>query len=170
MGGAAAFGCHDQRLDGSLLGFALMLCFRQLCDVIGRVLERDELATARQRDGVFEATGPTAIRLHAVVEAIAAFRFLRQRSRASPPRPVANSGRAAGSGVAGNLFCEANVAVNIPYSDDIIIKPGAVVRLDRESTLLPKELRNLIEIALSDGESSAENAGPEKTSPVKGVV
>jgi hypothetical protein len=57
----AIFGRHNQRRNGGLPLRALVFGFRQPRDVIGGVLERDELASARQRDWVFELPVPAAI-------------------------------------------------------------------------------------------------------------
>src|SRR5271169_4863506 len=51
---------HDQCLDGGLPLRALMFGLRQSGDEIGGILQRDELATARQRDRIVERSFPVA--------------------------------------------------------------------------------------------------------------
>jgi hypothetical protein len=77
-----------------------VLDLRKLGDVLAGILERDELATAGKRDRVFELPFPAATSLRGRGQAVAAFRFLRQPTRPIAARALANSGRAAGSGVA----------------------------------------------------------------------
>jgi len=50
----APFSRHDQRLHRCLPCGKVLLSLRQLHDEGGGVLQRDKLATARQRDRVFE--------------------------------------------------------------------------------------------------------------------
>jgi hypothetical protein len=55
---AVAFGYQDQDFNGSLPLLGLVLGLRELCDVGCRVLQRDELATARQRYRIIEFALP----------------------------------------------------------------------------------------------------------------
>jgi len=54
----ATLGRHDQAHDRRLPFRQVLLGLRQTRDVVGRVPERDELATARQRDWIIERFGP----------------------------------------------------------------------------------------------------------------
>jgi hypothetical protein len=62
---AVAFRDQDQGLHCGLPFGAGVLGLRELGDIIAGILERDELATARQQDRVFERTFPAlaAIRI-----------------------------------------------------------------------------------------------------------
>jgi hypothetical protein len=51
---AAAFSRHDQHLDGSLPLVVLLLCLWEFHDVVGGVLQREQLATIRQNDRALE--------------------------------------------------------------------------------------------------------------------
>ena len=68
---------HDQGLHRRLPLRCLVLGLRQLRDEIARLLQRDEPATARQRDRVVELAGP-------------ARRLIRQRKHALQNRAKAN--------------------------------------------------------------------------------
>jgi hypothetical protein len=57
-GAAIAFGDQDQDFNGSLPFLNLLFCLRQLLDVSGSVLQRDKLATARQRYRIVERPAP----------------------------------------------------------------------------------------------------------------
>jgi hypothetical protein len=50
----ATLGRHDQRLGRCLPFFQVLLGLRKLQDVISPILQRDELATAGQRDWIFK--------------------------------------------------------------------------------------------------------------------
>jgi hypothetical protein len=58
---AVAFGDHDQRLDRSLPFLELLFGLWQLLDISGGILKSDKLATAGQRDRIFEFALPTPI-------------------------------------------------------------------------------------------------------------
>jgi hypothetical protein len=51
---AVAFGDQDQRFDRRLPLLELLFGLRQLLDISGRVLKRDKLAAAGERDRIFE--------------------------------------------------------------------------------------------------------------------
>jgi hypothetical protein len=59
----AAFGGADQAVDSSLLVGMVLLCLGQLHDVGGGILERDKLATVRQRDRFVKRPPPSFVGL-----------------------------------------------------------------------------------------------------------
>jgi len=59
----SAFCCTDQAMDRGLPSFMVLPGLRQLHDVVGGVLERDELASARQRDRIVEPAGQDTTQL-----------------------------------------------------------------------------------------------------------
>jgi hypothetical protein len=58
---AVAFGDQDQRFDRRLPLLELLFGLRQLLDISGRVLKRDKLAAAGERDRIFELALPAPI-------------------------------------------------------------------------------------------------------------
>ena len=58
---AVAFGDQDQDFNGSLPFLDLLFGLRQLLDISGSVLQRDELATTGQRNWIFEFALPTPL-------------------------------------------------------------------------------------------------------------
>jgi hypothetical protein len=59
----AVFGRHDQRLGRCLPFLQVLLSLRKFQDVIGRILQRDELASAGKRDRILEAPAPSFVGL-----------------------------------------------------------------------------------------------------------
>jgi hypothetical protein len=59
---AVTFGDQDQGLNRGLPFLDLLFCLRQFLDLLGSVLQRDDLATARQRDRIIERPFPAPAR------------------------------------------------------------------------------------------------------------